>query len=409
MVRGNTVFKNSNLPSFVYLSNGNNIMQMSESILNIFPKEDGEYSAFVSNANQFLGEIFDSSYKIYFDNRNSDKPQIRLIDEFGDDDLIENKSSGTQLAALSALLLSIGLNSKGKYGFIIAIDEPENSLHIGSQKKFFSLLKELSKNHQVIVATHSVIFIDKAQDENIYLIERDKIGRTSYHLKKHKSENWKSLREIIGVSLSDSLLLGEFNIVVEGRTEQILFPKMIEILKEHQEIRIDAGRYNIISAEGSAKMEPFISILKDKIELPMAIFLDNDNAGLQTKKKVDGKDKYKRDLLIVPKKENFNESEVEDFIEEELLFKCINKYYKDCIEDFEEFDSSTLKELRGTKKFNNFKKDIEEEVKRKYQTENEEINKILLALIIKKELDKPSDFNELITEFENTDGYFRRL
>jgi predicted ATP-dependent endonuclease of OLD family len=401
MTRGSTIVKGSGLPSLVYLSNSNNITEMSESILKLYPKEDEEYSAFLTNSNQFLGDIFDSSYKVYIDNRGTENPKIRLIDEFGDDDIIDNKSSGTQLASLTAMLLSIGLNSKSKNGFIIAIDEPENSLHIGSQKKYFALLKELAKKHQVIIATHSVIFIDKAQDENTYLVERDRIGRTNYHLKKHKTENWKLLREIIGISLSDSLLLGEFNVIVEGRTEQILFPKMIDILEKNMEIKVSAQRYNFISAEGSAKMEPFLSILKDKIELPMVIFLDNDNAGRTTLKKIDNKEKYNRDLIIVP--------EIEDFITEEILFKCINNYFNERLKGFKEFEVEKLRELRGTKKFNNFKKEIERLVQETYPEADEEINKTVLALFLKQELEKPIHFEKLISEFKKVDNYFKNF
>lgn len=55
-------------------------------------------------------------------------------------------------------------------GFIVAIDESETSLHIGSQKKLFGLLKELSKIHQVIITIHSVVFIDKTHEFIIVML-----------------------------------------------------------------------------------------------------------------------------------------------------------------------------------------------------------------------------------------------
>ncbi len=74
--------------------------------------------------------------------------------------------------------------------------------------------------------------------------------------------------------------------MVEGRTEQFLFPTMIEILVSEGLLKLDTSMYNFISAEGSAKIEAFMSILKDKIELPLCLFLDNDKSGLNTKNKL---------------------------------------------------------------------------------------------------------------------------
>ncbi|WP_255259074.1 AAA family ATPase [Bacillus thuringiensis] len=110
------------VPKFIYLSRTNDFKQTIQSLVGMISFENQLYSRLLTNANQFMSEIFDSTYKLYFDYRNLDDPQIRLIDEFNDDDILENKSSGTQMAALISLLLSIGLNDDSPNGFIVAID-----------------------------------------------------------------------------------------------------------------------------------------------------------------------------------------------------------------------------------------------------------------------------------------------
>ncbi|QWH98166.1 ATP-dependent nuclease [Bacillus mycoides] len=397
------------VPKFIYLSRTNDIQQTIRSLVEMMPSEKPLYAKFLTNANQFMSEIFDSTYKIYFDYKYGDTPQIRLIDEFNDDDILENKSSGTQIAALISLLLSIGLNEDSPNGFIVAIDEPETSLHIGSQKKLFGFLKELSKKHQVLITTHSVVFIDKAHDENIFLVKRDRLGRTDYHLKEHKNENWKSLREILGTTISDSLLLGEYNIVVEGRTEQFLFPTMIEILVREGLLKLDTSMYNFISAEGSAKIEAFMSILKDKIELPLCLFLDNDKAGLNTKKQIDNKIKFSGDLILIPKKQNFQESEIEDFLEDDLLYNCINEYYtRQITTGYTPLEKPQLKELRSNLKFNEFKKKVEGHIASIYPEANKDLNKLAFSLLIKEKLQSSSQFQELISNFKHVEKYFLR-
>ena len=396
------------VPKFLYLSRTNDLKNSIQTLVEMMPSESEPYSKVLSNANQFMSEIFDSSYKIYFDFRNSDDPQIRLIDKFNDDDMLNNKSSGSQMAVLISLLLSLGLNDASPNGFVVAIDEPETSLHVGSQKKLFKFLKDLSKKHQVIITTHSVVFIDKAHDESTFLIKRDSLGRTTFHLKEHKNENWKSLREIIGTTISDSLLLGDYNIVVEGRTEQLLFPTMIETLAKEGIINLDASMYNFISAEGSAKIEPFMSILKDKVELPFCLFLDNDKAGLDTKKKMDQLPKYNSDLIIIPKKESFSQSEIEDFLDDKLLYDCINEYYTKQIKDYHPLEHSQLNEIRNNEKFNEFKKNIEEKIGSIYTEENKDLNKVAFSLIIKEKLQSSNQFHDLVPFFKDVEKYFLR-
>ncbi|QDP41974.1 ATP-dependent nuclease [Radiobacillus deserti] len=408
--RGNTKFNRDHLPRFIYLSNSNNIEVMVDSIMNIIPSDEVRYSKFLSNVNYFIGNIFNSTYKVYIDNRKTDNPEIRIIDEFNDEDTIYNKSSGTQFATLMSMLLSAGLNESHDKGFIVAIDEPETSLHIGSQKKLFKLLKEISKTHQVIIATHSVVFIDKANDENVYLVERDNIGRTTFNLKKHKNENWKSLREIIGMTISDSLLLGDLNIVVEGRTEQLIFPTMIEILKKEGKIKLDRSRYNFISAESSSKVEPFLSILKDKIELPMCVFLDNDKPGRDAEKRIRKKAKYDNDLIVIPVVENYESSEIEDMFEETFLFECINEYCENQVKNYKYLEIEELRKIRSNQKFNEFKDSLELELSNSYSLdESFEFNKMLFAIIIKNKLEESSQFPVMTDKFREIDKHFHKL
>ncbi|WP_173915914.1 ATP-dependent endonuclease [Halobacillus sp. Marseille-Q1614] len=400
--------ENETFPKFIYLSRDNEIRDMQQNIAKILPEDDDEYSKIMSNANQFMSEIFDSTYKLYADKRYTEEPDLRLIDEFGDDDHLQNKSSGTQMAALMSMTLSLGLNTNSKNGFIIAIDEPEASLHVGLQKKLFKFLKELSIKHQVIISTHSLIFLDKSKDENIFLVERDSRGRTRIDLKKHKKENWKMLRELMGASISDGMLLGDFNLVVEGRTEQLVFPRMIEILKTEKEIKLDEDRINIISAEGAKKMEPFLSILKDKVELPFCLFLDNDKDGLDVATKISKKKKYDNDKVVIPKKPIYNSSEFEDLFEDEILYSCINSYLAERVANFTKISDEELNSIRNQERFNVFTNNLENHLNKVYPDQEVEIGKLSLAYLIKENLENSNQFNDLKSAFKEMDLFFLR-
>lgn len=57
-------------------------------------------------------------------------------------------------------------------GGIVAIEEPENSLHPSGQRSLFELLKELSKKYrkQIIISSHSAVFIDRSKDAKLFRV-----------------------------------------------------------------------------------------------------------------------------------------------------------------------------------------------------------------------------------------------
>jgi AAA15 family ATPase/GTPase len=130
-------------------------------------------------------------------------------------------------------------------GFIYGIEEPENHLHPEYLKKFFKFFKEISKERQLILTTHTPLLVDKTNIENNWLVKREK-GETKVQQLKDREELKQVLLEL-GLVPSD-IYFKDFILFVEGDTEKEVIPILAEKLRF--EDMIDRIFINPIGGEG---------------------------------------------------------------------------------------------------------------------------------------------------------------
>lgn len=143
--------------------------------------------------------------------------------------LIENRGAGTQnnlILALFRLVASLGVGDQ----LVFAMEEPENSLHPKAQRQLLSVLQDISTKSQVIVTTHSPVFLERSKFESNIILTRGSDGRTV--AKTFDSSMLDELRTDLGIRPSDALLKGGGNcaVLVEGNTEEDGFPVFMEML-----------------------------------------------------------------------------------------------------------------------------------------------------------------------------------
>jgi predicted ATP-dependent endonuclease of OLD family len=112
-------------------------------------------------------------------------------------------------------------------GFIYGIEEPENHLHPEYLKKLFKFFKEISKERQIILTTHTPLLVDKTNIENNWLVKREK-GETKVQQLKDREELKLVLLEL-GLVPYD-FYFKDFILFVEGDTEKEVIPILAEKL-----------------------------------------------------------------------------------------------------------------------------------------------------------------------------------
>ncbi len=73
---------------------------------------------------------------------------------------------------ISALLIAMYFEKKG----LIIVEEPERNIHPGLISRLMEMMKDASKNKQIIVTTHSPEVVKHTDIENLLLVRRDKEG-----------------------------------------------------------------------------------------------------------------------------------------------------------------------------------------------------------------------------------------
>lgn len=166
----------------------------------------------------------------------------------GDDGIPMNKrgSGVRRLILLNYFRAEAEEKSKNAKGVVYAIEEPETSQHPEYQIMLIKSLIELanSDNKQVIITTHSPEIAKIAQNENIILIKKDKLGKTN--LVCEEEVKLSTVRETLGIMPYLSKLV----VCVEGEND-IRFLQNINNIPELKAIfDIESKDISIIPLQG---------------------------------------------------------------------------------------------------------------------------------------------------------------
>lgn len=273
----------------------------------------------------FLQEqLSDSAIKLGFDELRIDPTEgvsfsVTLSDDRVAGVEIQDRGAGTQNNLIIALFRLIAeSNLEGQ--FIFAMEEPENSLHPKAQRQLLAVIHEISESTQVIVTTHSPVFIDRSRFESNILLTRRAAGNTVAKI--FQPEDLPAIRTDLGVRASDALLKGGGNcaVLVEGSTEEDGFPQFMEMIGLSE---FDLG-IAIINMGGSdfEKARNIVQLLGG-YEIPTVVVLDRDAEKTEADlNRMKGNSlEYLRDVFRLQK------GTIEDYYPEEIVADVINSEF----------------------------------------------------------------------------------
>ena len=244
---------------------------------------------------------------------------VSLSDDRVDDVKIENRGAGTQNNLIIALFrLTAELAAEGY--LILAMEEPENSLHPKAQRQLLSVIQEISVKSQVIVTTHSPVFIDRSRFENNVLMTRTADGNTV--AKTFDVSLLDQVRTDLGIRALDALLKGGGNcaILVEGSTEEDGFPTFMEMC-EMSEFHLGIA---IINMDGSDYQKARkIAQLLYAYDIPCIVVLDRNAE--ETARDLDRE--AEASLPNIKKVFCLEKGNIEDYFPLEIVAEVINREF----------------------------------------------------------------------------------
>lgn len=311
------LIKNNIASELETLNSNEDYIQALEIIRNIQKERLDSISKNIKNElKEFLPKV--KTVKIDIEDDYRIATSVSDINVYVDDGVetnIENKGDGVKSLAVLAMLK----NRKSSVGSssIVAIDEPEAHLHPGAINELSNTLKELSKNNQVIIATHNHLFTNYLKLGNNIIVDSGKAKPT---------KSIAEIRNTLGVKASDNLINARFILLVEGKTDENILNYLFENFDVKLKKAMSERLFMIIGVDSASKLE--YNALKYKKEMCICMALmDNDQEGKDAYNKMVENNCVEMPNLFICNCKGMPDSELEDCINPNVYkAKIIQKY-----------------------------------------------------------------------------------
>jgi predicted ATPase len=158
---------------------------------------------------------------------------------------------------------------------VFLLDNPGLELHADGQRDIKRYLEE-RPNEQVIYVTHSPAMIDPFNLEQVRQVERGPEGTKVSGLSFKEGPDFDLLepvRSAIGASLASSLVLNEFNVLVEGAADKPILEGALGYFNPDYKRRI------LVNGSVSETKDGFLVGFYQRADVPFLVFLDADHNG----------------------------------------------------------------------------------------------------------------------------------
>ncbi|WP_313266839.1 AAA family ATPase [Epilithonimonas vandammei] len=255
---------------------------------------------------------------------------------------LEGRSRGLQWF-FSFFLVFLVETKEEHNNTILLLDEPGLSLHPIAQYDLAKFFRKLSEDNQLLYTSHSPFLVDMDNLANVKAVYVDlETGRTkvSSNLRYNETDAEKSIYPVhaaLGLTVSDTLLLGCKPILVEGPSDQIYLSLIKRFLIGNGDLKY-SKEIVFIPTGGVRGMSPVSKLVASRDnDLPI-VLLDSDKAGEDFQKQLKTGKYLGQKEKVIGVKDFIGEDiyEIEDLLEPDSLIRLIDKKYR-AENDFEDF------------------------------------------------------------------------
>lgn len=195
---------------------------------------------------------------------------VEIIVDDGSLTRLERKGDGVQSLVALALMRHASQQSAAiDCSSIIAIEEPESHLHPRAVHELRSVIEALAENNQVVLTSHSPLFVDPSNLKNTIIVKNSKAAPAAHIA---------DVREALGVRFSDNLENAKMVLLVEGSDDAKALAAIV---------KARSGPLNALLCDGIVRFDHLggASALRQKASFYKAgaclvqCFLDDDKAG----------------------------------------------------------------------------------------------------------------------------------
>lgn len=304
-----------------------NLLKLADINLDSFLKIDNEKlkESYLENASgkatTLLREAWDEKLWLQFRYR-EDRMMVFTKDSAALQTLIPPSSGSEGFQWYLGFYINFTASTDAEYkNAILLLDDPGVFLHPKGHKHLLKLLENyLAKNVTTIYSTHLPFMIPRQKFHRIRLVQKSSKEGHSQITEKFYAVDDKDilypLRAAIGVTLGDSLFVGEETIIAEGVSERILLFGMLSEFKKRNLRPIgDIEKIEVLAGRGAPAALDYAVMLQIE-HLPYVVVLDNDGEGRKARDNSSNYGIETEKIVILPQSSN---NEQNDFDIEDLF------------------------------------------------------------------------------------------
>ncbi len=190
---------------------------------------------------------------------------------------ISDTGTGTQSTLIIAIL-ELALKHKAAKSKLLCIEEPELFIHPQGVRFLSQLINRIitETDCQILVSSHSPIFISGLDPRSIVRIENTDNGSVIHQLKGDFVDVDNKIKRSLN-SENAEMFFSSKVVLVEGETEKILFNQLSQNLKDNNGLDVNYFKNNctVCSVGGKENIGNYIEILK-KYNIPVKAIVDDD-------------------------------------------------------------------------------------------------------------------------------------
>lgn len=216
-------------------------------------------------------------------------------------------------------------------GSIVVIEEPETHLHPKLSRELFSLLKEESNKRQIMISTHSTIFIDQDEIKNNWLVWKK--NRKTMVKRLQKKEELTNILNALGARPIDRLFPNKVLLACE--TERVL----LQNLAKNIGYKINGVLSPLYSDFDKHKVRLIAEFLRGT-QTPLILVTDIHGQGMAEEAKENNWVRSENCFVLKPT--------IEDYYPKDLLVKVLGELYGVTVKE-EEIQSPTVEAIQQIK------------------------------------------------------------
>jgi predicted ATP-dependent endonuclease of OLD family len=186
------------------------------------------------------------------------------------------RSSGFRTYFLLSMIIYARSQNTAYNSHIYLFDEPGTYLHPSAQLDLQRSFETIADQAQLAYTTHSLFLISKNYPSRNRVVSKTASGTKIDQ--KPFSKNWKSVRQSLGILLSNNFLIAEKTLLGEGPSDAIYLLNALKKLKSSGAIDVDLNDMSIVGAGDAQNYVAMAKIMLSEGRSIVAL-TDGDSSG----------------------------------------------------------------------------------------------------------------------------------